>query len=373
VRRKTRLALTLFTLVLGGAIFIAVFNLWASFDQAMINVQGYFLADINIPFGRSYRLEEVASIAQGVTGVSSVEGWAGYGGTLIMDREKAGTQIVFTAPPSTSTLIDPVITAGRWLKPGDENAVVVGNYLLMMFPDLKVGDWLTIEMDGKETRWKIIGTYVITGNVGVPYLYVNYEYLTKLIGTPGQVYSVRILTNRHDAATQERIRDQVEALYEERGIQFGTSQLGSEFIANQKSQTDIFVYFMMVMAVLIAVVGGLGLMGTMSINVLERTREIGVMRAIGASNFDIQSIVIIEGMAIGLISWLISVLVSVPITAILCYGVGVGILTAPLPPVYNPQGIIVWLIGTLILATIASALPARGASRLTVKDTLAYE
>jgi putative ABC transport system permease protein len=130
---------------------------------------------------------------------------------------------------------------------------------------------------------------------------------------------------------------------------------------------------MMVMAILIAIVGGLGLAGTMSINVMERTREIGVMRAIGASNGNIQSIVIIEGMVVGLISWLVAILLSIPITNVLCYGVGMGILTAPMPAVYDVNGILAWLIGTLIIATIASALPARQASRLTVKDTLAYE
>ena len=130
---------------------------------------------------------------------------------------------------------------------------------------------------------------------------------------------------------------------------------------------------MMVMAVLIAIVGGLGLMGTMSINVIERTREIGVMRAIGASNLDIQSIVIVEGLVVGLISWAISILLSFPITNVLTFGVGMAILTAPMPPVYDSNGIIAWLIFTIVLATIASALPARSASRLTVRDTLAYE
>jgi putative ABC transport system permease protein len=266
-----------------------------------------------------------------------------------------------------------VITAGRWLAPGDENAIVIGNHLINIFPDLKIGDWLTIKIDNKETEWHIVGIYSITGNVSPPLLYVNYEYLSRLVGAPGQVYSLRVLTDQHDAISQRRISDQLQTLYESRGINVGSSQLAAEFSRDQKAQTDVLVYFMLVMAALIAVVGGLGLMGTMSINVLERTREIGVMRAIGASNFDIQSIVIVEGMVIGLISWGISILLAIPITGILCFGVGMAILTAPMPTVYGATGVIAWLIFTLVLATIASALPARRASRLTVRDTLAYE
>ena len=373
-RKKTRLALTLITLVLGGAIFIGVYNLWASFDKTIESIQGYFLADINISFGRYYRFDEVAAIAEKVPGVSSVEGWTEYPGTLVSDnQDEAGTQILFVAPPSTSTLIDPVITAGRWLTTGDENAIVIGNHLLNIFPDLKVGDWLTIKVDEKETKWQIVGVYSITGNVSPPLLYVNYEYLSHIVGAPGQVYSLRVLTDQHDAISQRRISDQLQALYEAQGISINSTQLGAEFIRDQKAQTDILVYFMLGMAAMIAIVGGLGLMGTMSINVLERTREIGVMRAVGASNGDIQGIVIVEGMVIGLISWAISILFAIPITGILCFGVGMAILTSPMPAVYGMTGIIAWLIFTLVLATIASALPARRASSLTVRDTLAYE
>ncbi|HEX9839570.1 MAG TPA: FtsX-like permease family protein [Anaerolineales bacterium] len=372
-RRKLRLGLTLFSLVLGGAIFIGVYNLWASFDKTIEDIQGYFMADINLSFGRYYRFEEVASLAESVPDVSSVEGWTEYPGTLISEKDAAGTQILFVAPPSTSTLIDPVITAGRWLTTGDENAMVIGNHLLNIFPDLKIGDWLTIEIDGKQTKWHIVGFYTITGNVNPPLLYVNYEYLSHIVGAPGQVYSLRVLTARHDALTQTRVNDQLLALFEERGIQVGSSQLGTDFITSQKATTDVLVYFMMVMAVLIAIVGGLGLMGTMSINVIERTREIGVMRAIGASNGDIQGIVIVEGLVIGLISWSISILLSFPITGALTFGVGMAVLTAPMPAVYGMSGILAWLVFTIVLATIASALPARRASRLTVRDTLAYE
>lgn len=372
-RRKTRLGLTLFTLVLGGAVFIAVYNLWASFDKVITDIQGYFLADINISFDKGYRYDKVANIAMSIPGVEGAEGWLEWTGTLEMNEDEAGTQILFVAPPSTSTLIDPIITSGRWLQQGDENAIVIGNHLLQVYPDLKVGDDLTIDIDGKKTEWHIVGTYTITGNVSPPLLYVNYEYLSVLVGQPEMAYSLRIVTSQHDSLTQKRINDQIQAAFEERGIQIQSTQLGADFIRDQKAQTDVLVYFMLVMATLIAIVGGLGLMGTMSINVLERTREIGVMRAIGASNGDIQSIVITEGMVIGIISWAISIFLSIPITNVLCFGVGTAILTAPMPAVYGATGIIAWLIFTVILGTLASALPARRASKLTVRDTLAYE
>lgn len=372
-RRKTRLGLTVFTLVLAGAVFNGVYNLWASFDKVINDVQGYFLSDINVVFSHAYRYDEVAEMAESLPGVEGTEGWLEYPATLISDANGAGTQVAFVAPPSTSTLIDPIITSGRWLTPADENAIVIGNHLLQRFPDLQLGDTLTIEANGKRSAWHIVGVYSITGNINPPLLYVNYEYLSRLINQPGQIFSLRVITSSHDVEFQKSVNEQLQALYKARGIQVSSTQLSAEFIEDQKAQTDILVYFMLIMASLIAIVGGLGLMGTMSINVLERTREIGVMRAIGASNADIQSIVIFEGLLIGLISWAVAIVLALPITSVLTRGVGLAILTAPMPAVYGISGVLAWLIFTLILATFASALPARRASQLTVRDTLAYE
>jgi putative ABC transport system permease protein len=373
-RRKARLTLTLLTLILAGALFIGVYNLWASFAQAINDVQGYMLADINANFSRSYRFDKVSEMALNISGVSSVEGWLEYPGTLIPEgTDEAGRQIQFVAPPSTSTLIDPIVTAGRWLKPGDENAVVIGNHLLNMFPDLKIGDTLTIKVNEKETQWHIIGFYSAPIPLDIPFLYVNYEYISRLVGQPGMVYALRVITDRHDAITQEKVNDQLLATFESHGVQVSDTQLGANYVRDSTAFTNVFVYFMLGMAVMIAIVGGLGLMGTMSINVLERTREIGVMRAIGASSWAIQSIVISEGVVIGLVSWIISLALAIPLTNVLSFGVGMAIMTAPLPAVYSLSGMIVWLFGTLLLAAIASALPAARASRLTVRDTLAYE
>ena len=182
-----------------------------------------------------------------------------------------------------------------------------------------------------------------------------------------------MLTHQHDPDIQSRIADELRTQYEARGFQVTQSRTATEVFAGARSLFGVVITFMAVMAVLIAIVGGLGLMSTMSINVMERTREIGVMRSIGASNRTIQAIVIVEGIVIGLVSWAISILVSLPITGVLSVGVGMAVLNIPMAPSYDTSGILVWLIFTLLLSLVSSSLPAARASRLTVHDTLAYE
>jgi putative ABC transport system permease protein len=372
-RRKARMSLTVGTLVLAGAIFISVFNLWASFEKTMDQVQGYFLADIKISFSHGYRFEKVDQLAATVPGVESSEGWMLLNGELKPLSGETPTEIAFVAPPSDSTLIKPIITAGRWLIPGDENAVVIGNHLLKVRPDLKVGDWITVDLFGHETRWKIVGQYIMPGNVNPPLLYTNYEYLSRVVNQPGMIYELRVNTISHDPVSQDLAVAKIQKLFEDNKIQVTSMQTSSEWSTNQTNSTNMLIYFMMLMAVLIAIVGGVGLMGTMSINVLERTREIGVMRSIGADDGDIHRMVVIEGIFVSLMSWLISLVVAIPITILLTNGVGLAIFQAPIPVVYGLAGPLAWLAGTILLALLASLTPANRATRLTIRDALAYE
>ena len=127
------------------------------------------------------------------------------------------------------------------------------------------------------------------------------------------------------------------------------------------------------MAVLIALVGGLGLMSTMSMNVLERTRELGVMRAIGASDGDVVQMVVVEGLLIGLISWGLGTALAVPISQVLGTAVGMALMSTPLALTFAWDGFVIWLVVVLVLSALASILPARNASRITIRDALAYE
>ena len=148
--------------------------------------------------------------------------------------------------------------------------------------------------------------------------------------------------------------------------------LESEEKALQSQFITVLVVILGVMAVLIALVGGIGLMGTMSMNVMERTRE-WVMRSIGAVNTDLFGIVLVEGGMIGLVSWGLGILLSYPFSLLLCYITGAAFLQVPMELVYAPLGILFWLVIVVVLSVLASLIPAAHAVRLTVRDVLAYE
>jgi putative ABC transport system permease protein len=127
------------------------------------------------------------------------------------------------------------------------------------------------------------------------------------------------------------------------------------------------------MALLTALVGSIGLMGTMSLNVMDRTREIGVMRAIGASDNSVFRLVLIEGGIIGLISWISSIILAFPITKILSDAISTALFDSPGLFAFSYKGILIWFFIVITLSIIASLLPAWKAVKLTIREVLAYE
>jgi len=372
-RRKKRMALTLATLTLGGAIFMAVFNIQAALNQRVDEVLGYFLSDVNLTLGEPYRKERIEQTAYAIPGVTHVESWSAVAARALAENGGATVDVVVWGPPPGSHLIRPVITQGRWLLPEDENALVVGNHFLKKRPDVQVGDDLTLRIDGKDYRWRVVGVFLIAAELQTPFVYANQTYLGRISGGTGQAASFRLVTRHSGAAFQSQVAGELERRLSGQGVRVAEISTGSEVTARQSGTVAILVNLLMIMAVLIALVGGIGLMGTMSMNVLERTREIGVMRSIGASNLAVLGIVLAEGLAVGVLGWLLGVLLSVPLSFGLDVLVGLAFTQTALPYIFSPQGMWYWLAGSLTLAAFASLLPAVNAMRLTIRDGLVYE
>jgi putative ABC transport system permease protein len=372
-RRKGRLVLTLATLTLAGAIFIAVFNIRASFAGTINDTLGYFLANVNVNLNRAYRTQQIEQIVAAVPGVAHVESWGIAPGQLLAADQKTGSAVVIFAPPAGSKLVKPVLTAGRWLQPGDRDAIVIGNQITSKRPDLRVGDSITTKILGKKYTWTVVGVFKMAGNVSQPLLYADFDYLTQTLNQTGRAGTYHIVTDSQDSAGEERVAQALDSRLRSAGVQVAGITTGSAQRTEEHSGIDILVYFLIGIAVLIALVGGLGLMGTMSMNVMERTHEIGIMRAIGATNGHIIRLVILEGVLIGALSWLFGAALALPVSKAFSDLLGQAIVATPLNLTFTPLGFGLWLAAVLGLSALASLLPAYRAARLTVREVLAYE
>jgi putative ABC transport system permease protein len=307
-------------------------------------------------------------VALQVPGVKAAESWAFNTARRIRPDGRRVRQRPHVRFNADSPLVHPTLVEGRWLVPGDQKAVVVNTLMLKNDPDVKVGDEITLKMSGDETKWSVVG--IMKGTPPIAMAYVNYPYFARTMGYVGRSPVLFTVTDAHDAASQARMAQALEDRFEALGMGVSSTQTSATERAQIQAQFNVLVIFLLIMAVLLAVVGGIGLMGTMSLNVLERTREIGVMRAVGATGAAISGIVIVEGVLIGLISWAIGVLIAYPLSIALCNMVGNSILRSPLSYIFSIPGALLWLGIALVLASLASLLPARSASRISVREVL---
>ena len=371
-RRKSRLALTLFTLTMGGAIFIGVFNVRVSLHDYIGRIGNYFVADVSVDFDQPYRLKEIEQQVMKLDGFQHVEGWQFVSGDVLDASQNVLENINIFGPPADSELIEPLLVSGRWIRSGDVRKLAVSEGARKYFPDLKPGDTLNLRIDGKDEAWEIVGIFKFVDREGV-LAYAPYEYVSRMNDLANRSYSFRVVTDRHDRPYQDAKAEELDAYFRELGYKVRVAEAGRASLDTAVESLDVLVVFLLIMAILTAIVGSMGLTGTMGMNVLERTREIGVMRAIGADDRAVMRTVIAEGVFIGMISFGLAVILSIPVTYLLSTIVSLAIFQTPIDIVFTYMGYAIWLGLVLALSALGSILPARNAARLTIREVLAYE
>jgi len=373
-RHKGRLVLTLVTLTLGGSIYIATFNVRASLDTFVERVGHYFMADVNITLDQSYRVAAIEEALRSVPGVRQIEGWSFGSSELLLENDKAGDAMQLLGPPVESSLIDPIMLSGRWILPGDQNAIVLSERFISRFPGIKVGDTLRLRVNGKKSDWVVVGFFQLVGKSAGLVAYTSAEYLSDLLGEEKRAPAYRVIAGQPDLSieSQRALGAQIEEALQARGFGVIDVSAGGSLVEDTSQPLNVLTAFLLIMAVLTALVGSIGLMGTMSMNVLDRTREIGVLRAIGASDRRIMRLVITEGLLIGLISFVLSVLLAIPISKLLSDTIHMAVFDARSAFQFTVVGPLSWLVLVLVLSVLASFLPARNAARLTIREALAY-
>lgn len=373
-RRKLRLALTLGALSLAGAIFIGVFSTQQSMFGLLDAIFGLFSYEVEVFFEEPVRPQRIEAVAARVPGIARVESWLDVDARRVMVDDSMGITFPFLGLPVDQATVAPTMVRGRWLQPHDRNAVVVSLGLLRQAPDLDLGDELVVEINGRESTWEIVGVVLMVGNGGGDIGYTHYPALAKASRLVGYAnHAVFKIDDADNPQAQKTIARALEEQYERSGMPVLTSQILAEIVTAAAGQFNMITAFLLVMAGLLAAVGGLGLAATMGLNVLERTREIGVLRAIGASNRDLHGIIVVEGVLIGLLSWVLGSLLSYPLGNLLSGGVGMAFLGMWTDYVFSYPGVGLWLLVAVAVSAAASFWPAHRAARLSVREALAYE
>jgi len=373
-RKRGRLLLTIFTLTVAGAVFIAVFNVRDSMATVVDQVMMNFMGDVTVTFRQPYDVNRIERDLLAIPGVKGVEAWGGTTADIWDQNDKVVSNLSIAAPPQGTNLLAPDFVAGRWLLPGEKRALVVSDTIYDHYPNLKPGDTLIIKIPGQtKEAWVVVGIFHFVNMSGDIIAYANFEYVAELTLFPGQAASYRITSVDHDDASELTLTRRINADLTEKNYLVQNVQSGYLLRESSTQAINVLIIFLLIMAILTAFVGGIGLTGTMSINVLERTREIGVMRTIGAVDLVVMQSVIIEGLVIGLITWGLAIGLSFPISTLLLTIIGQAISGSAIALSFTPLGILLWLAVVIVLSVVASIMPAWNATRLTINEVLAYE
>lgn len=373
-RKRGRLILSLVTLTFAGAVFMAIVNLQGSLNTALNEMFGFWRYDAWLLIDGHIPAERLVSEARTVPGVLQAEAWGFTIGRYVRPDGSESDNLYLLAPPAGTPLLDPPIIEGRGLQPGDFDAILVSPGLLNNEPTLHLNGPMKVKIEGRELSYTIVGVMNMMGNATIGYFTImDYSAYARHVNEPNRANAIILTLTPGSVAEQMAVTSAVEKHYDRADIEVLSNFLISEEREEIDAAFAVIVALLMVMTILLATVGGLGLMGSMSLNVIERTREIGVMRAYGASSAAVFRIVIIEGLMIGMLSWLLAIGLSWPLGAMLSRSIGLAFMDYPLPASISPGGILAWAILVIVISVLASLFPALRAVRLTVTEVLAYE
>jgi putative ABC transport system permease protein len=376
IRKKGRIVLTVITLMLAAGAFMGVFAVFNSVSQVLDEFFTAYNFNFTIVPADIERLDEAETLvhdqfsdltSQGpyVSLEVQVEGF---------DKEfnpAAGPPALFANgyDPATGAFMLNMVD-GETLEE-NSNGIVMSRSIADWI-DKGVGDTVTVSTASGS------GSYQIVGITSFPYdgVWFAWQELARLGGyvTPeGEPRSPGWLVEMNQKSiTAAKVEDKLEDINEllmSKGISaaYGNMELSKETISNSVAAFQMLFNFA---AFLIALVGAVGLLTTLSMSVYERQKEIGVMRSIGAGSLTIIGQFMTEGMVIGLLAWVLGLPLG--------YFLNIGLIDAlGLGDEYK-QGFpfaaaILGLVGTLLITALASLWPSISAARKTVSNILRYQ
>lgn len=373
-RKRGRLLLNIGLLGTAGAMFIAALNVEAAWQGQLVEAAKSRDYDIEIslldpvsPARLSETLASVDNIAQ-LRPTDLVSGAAGReDGLMLVRTYPDGGHGSLSLRPLSSLPADPDYIRGDG---GDTAAIVLNQQAWTLLGRPALNEPLLLAVEGRTVA-------VTPGGIARQILTPATAYLpepvfAELAEHGDGASALRLVLSEDDDVRIAETAQQVSVALTQAGIAMEQLTTEATLAAAQSGHVTILIVALKAMALLMAAVGSIGLAASQGSSVVERTREFGIMRTIGASGGALMRNILAEGLMIAFLSLPPALLVGVP----LGYSIGqlVGTLSfgLPLPLTVSTTAIAIWALVLAVGSILASLAPAQQAARLTIRQTLAY-
>lgn len=232
-----------------------------------------------------------------------------------------------------------------------------------------LGDEITLGVGGNTATLRIVG--IVEQKMTGAMAYVSAASFQKLTGQDERYRNFRVVMSDHTPVAVDAVAREIESKLAQQHF-YVTGR-----ITEQRLRFEVDGHFTLLVnallgtALLIALVGLFGLASALSSQVVERTREFGIMRSIGAGSGLVVRIIIFEAMAIGLLSWLLALALAIPFSLGVNAFLGDLLFGEAFSFALSYAALCGWLVVVISGALLASAWPAFKAVSITVRESFA--
>ena len=379
--RKLRSWLTVIGIIIGVAAIISLITVSRSLESTIESQFEQFGANRIIISPKGFQGPGTSSEGLTTNDLKTVEQISGFKyvlpgvfvSTEVKYKGKVGFTLIGGIPAENfeEFFLDSGVELheGRFIREGDKFEAVVGSRVVedMFDSKLKIGS--KIEIKGKE--FKIIGILKEIGNsqddnqINIPL-----ETSREIFDKPHDVDIIIAQVKSPDdiPLLQEKIERELERERDDTNFQVVTA---TQILEQINEVLGIIQFVLVGIAAISLIVGGIGIMNSMYTSVLERTKDIGIMKAIGAKNLDIFEIFLIESGLMGLVGGLFGTILGSSIALVIGrFSKNAGFL---LNIKIEPLVLLFGLLFAFVVGILSGALPAMQAARLRPADALRYE
>jgi putative ABC transport system permease protein len=362
-RRKTRNLVTYGVIALSCAAFLGAQITSSSVDTTINRLYSVYGADAWLQFAQATN-EDLANYVKLIPGVVQVEPWASTSATI------GTTTTRLWGVPADTTIYQKPVVEGRWFA-SNENYVALVTTNLAKLNNIKVGATVEVDVGKQREDFQVIGllddnsTYL--GSTATGKIFTSLDEVDRLLQRAGTATFFCVTMSQHSPAFVDQTLEQISRRFVEQRPQVLPAYSDRQSALQITAILQLLLY---AMVVIIAIIGAIGVVNTLTLNVLERRREVGVLRSIGGSNERLVQIFVTEGLFLGIAGFLTGLLLGLPLAQLLIGFISQNAFAVDFN--FQPQFVLFTLGFALILTVGASLGPALGAARIKISNILRY-